>query len=70
MLYTDDANMLDLLWEIFHAIDKTIESAGIHLLDQATFSDFVSFCRKFTSTPPQSRQAASAVCEGDDERFI
>lgn len=48
-------NTLELneyMWQLFWALGKSIEHDQVHLMDQATFSDFVSFIKKHTSPAP------------------
>lgn len=45
----------DTIWSLFWAISKTVEDNELQFLDQMEFSDFMLFCRKFTTElkPPQ-----------------
>jgi hypothetical protein len=41
----------DLMWSLFWAVSKTVDDNKLPFLDQLEFSDFVQFCRKYTSEP-------------------
>ncbi len=41
---------MDEVWRLYYALTQAVEQEGLPLLDQLHFSDFITLCRKHTST--------------------
>jgi hypothetical protein len=49
------------VWRLYYALTRTVEEEHLPLLDVLDFSDFITFCRKYTS---------SATSKAGEDRLV